>query len=397
MKLRTPEFANDPKESFRQWLRRFQATAAGNLWNPAQTMVAAQYALTGQAADMAETLSFAPAGYAGANDGERLLNFYAALRNLFLDPARQSVARATFEVTVQKRGENLRVFHAVLLALWIDAWLGQDEPWREQQPVIPQLPYDDANQAPGSRSQRLIEKFIQGIRDKETRLKVRDYITMGHNIIEYQDVLTIALSFESNKDRNEVEQRRIAYGVRIPDPDAALHRPRPRPAADAPVPMEIGNLDLGAMQGQGRKWCRFHQTDTHADAECQAQKNQRQGAGPEGAAKGAVPRGRPPVPAGQPRPRPGPRVDRAAAKCGNCGGVGHFRKECPSAKKELPPRPAPFGRPGGNPRPVHALDESEQGDDQQDWVDECDGVDGWDEVSDEVYAVEEEEDEDQGN
>ncbi len=386
-RLKIPEFSNEPsekgkkKQDYQQWVTRFRSAVRLNAYTPEQVIGAAQYALIGEAADLAECLSFELGAYAGADDEGRLNNFFVALKELFQTPARAQIARTIMETRVQREDEDIHVFHSRLHRLWKDGWADTEEAWRNAAVPVPQDPYDNLAQRPGSRSRRLIEKFIAGVRQEDIRLEIRRYITSGHDVTEYPEVLTLAVAFQSDKDRNAVDQRRITSGYHPKSYDDYINPPRRARQArqgDAGEPMDVGNLDLAAVNGG--KWCTFHRTDQHEDRECRAQRSSGADTGSRGrpnnpsARKPGEGRSFPPSGSGAsqkssggPGGMRGGKINRTTAKCGRCGGTGHFRRECPSAPGTLPALNQGRSQTGagGNSRPPRRVNNLEDGEEDE--------------------------------
>ncbi len=194
MNLKVPGFEGQSSQEYKRWARAAQIVCTGNQYTLGQTVAAVLSAMTGRASDITSTLSADPASYANQE------GFFAQLKSLFVTPAFQEVARAQFQSRVQGPQEPIRVYHAMLHKLWIDAYSQEEEPWRTD-PNLPLPPGAQLADPPGHQSRCLIEAFMQGLRQCQVRIKIWDSITYWMAICTYEEVLVRALAFLSNQDK----------------------------------------------------------------------------------------------------------------------------------------------------------------------------------------------------
>ena len=319
-------------ETYLQWERHVRNTLEVAGWTQPVAICMVKRSLRGMASDLSQTL---------ANDGYADLDeFCDTMKKLFVSPAHEAVAREQFDRRVQGPKEPIRAYHGMLLNLYLQGHVRQDEAWRYPEQgvaIIVQPPYANAAQQPGSKSVRLIQHFISGLRSEKLRIKIRDAATVeGTEYNDYSEILTRALALQANFDRNEYDQKRLAgYGdARMPAFDY-WHRPPSRRPQEDPVPMDINKL--------GTAWCDLHQVDTHSNQDCVEQRRRRQGYPPTGRGGQERQERRPAEGRGQPMTgaRPGadrgpqPRAARPAqargrTRCNRCTGIGHWEKNCPS-------------------------------------------------------------------
>ncbi len=86
--------------------------------------------------------------------------------------------------------------------LYVEGHCHQDEKWKDEDPVIPQLPYRTADEGPGTWNQRLIKWFIMGLSDVDlkTRLRARDYITSHGQFTQFFYAVNNAVELFANKE-----------------------------------------------------------------------------------------------------------------------------------------------------------------------------------------------------
>ncbi len=363
-----------------EWERHLFAVALANNWQLDTTIRCAVAAMRGTASDMAQNLPLNAAQY-----GNDMVEFRQQLRSLFLSPAFRQNAMMSFDMRVQGKDEPLRVYWGALLDLYKEGHCFTDEAWREDPNAQPVAPYNAHAQPPGSRAPRLITAFIQGIYNPRLRLQVRNHVDghLGHQVVEYLEVQRVAVAFESNQARNECDTKRVKDApqfYRHLERDG-LQRPAQNTAARRnEEPMELGAL--AQTPGWAQKKCQLHPEAGHLNGECRVQRGQKL----QGRQEGQMPRAGPPQRLRGAQAKA--KIKRDEAVCSNCRGVGHFAKECPSAKK------APKGAGG---KPLNALDDPEEaevaGEDEEGWEEEEDP--DYD-LGDEEYVVDEEDD-DQGN
>ncbi len=305
LNLKVPKFEGQSSQEYERWARAAQIVCAGNQYTLGQTLAAVLSAMTGRAADIASTLSTDPARYVNVE------GFFAQLKSLFVTPAFREVARAQFQSRVQGPQEPIRVYHAMLHKLWIDAYGREEEPWRTDPNA--QLPQGARREdPPGHRSRRLIESFMQGLRQYQVRIKIRDSITYGMAVQTYEEVLVRALAFLSNQERTRQEGERLQHGTTS---SSRFLWDQPGPAkggrpADAPEPMDVGGV-----------WCRLHKTATHSNQDCRAQKGPST-TPPPLAGKGDQMRGK----------------TKPTDVCHVCKKQGHWARDCP----QRPSRPQKY-------------------------------------------------------
>ncbi len=382
--------------TYLQWERSIRAICQANDYTLQQTILATKASLTGVASDMAQNLSNDAAAYASPR------HFFEALRRVFVSPANIRLAQADFEKRTQRLQESIRVYHALLLALYTEGWAKVDEAWRDDEDNDPPAPYENHQEPIGSRSTRLIERFISGLRDDELRLRMRDSVIDGQAFDTYEAVLNRALAFMANRDQNEYDAKCIKTGgtrLHLKEFDTLVPQNRGFRQDRQDQPMELGAVGAGGAAANAKKWCTHHRVDTHSDAECYVQGGRPQRK-PGPIADADRPRQGGGQLAGRPDPRPvaGPRagapraarVDRDTAKCDTCGGIGHFYRECPSKPRRG--RGQVRGRLG-------AIGEgSEVDDDQLVVVDDDDDDVQWQDVEqDDDQDYREGDDEDEGN
>ncbi len=334
MNLKIPVFEGQSAQEYERWVRAARVICRGNQYTLEQTIVAIISAMTGRASDIASTLSTDPASYTHVED------FFTQLKSLFVTPAFREVARAQFQSRVQGPQEPIRVYHAMLHKVWIDAYGQEEEPWRTD-PDMPAPPGARREDPPGHRSRRLIEAFMQGLRQYQVRIKIRDSITFGMPIHTYNEALVRALAFLSNQERARQEGERMQHATtgasRFAWDQPALVRGAK--AADVPEPMDIGGV-----------WCRVHKTAAHSNQECRAQKgSMRAPAGTTEPKRGFQARGGP----------------KSTDVCRACKKQGHWARSCPQ-------RPQKYV---GTIRPTETSSVPE---DEEDWDEEDDTALGQD-------------------
>ncbi len=88
MNLKVPKFEGQSSQEYERWARTAQMVCQGNQYTLPQTVAAVLSAMTGQASDIASTLSMDPSSYAHQE------GFFAQLRSRFVTPAFGEVAWA---------------------------------------------------------------------------------------------------------------------------------------------------------------------------------------------------------------------------------------------------------------------------------------------------------------
>lgn len=291
---------------------RFEQTARNaikaNNWSWPAAGYAIKGALEGVALDVARSTE--------PEDYNNLEEFLAALRELFLTPAFKRKARADFLTRIQRPGEDIAVFHGILKDLWERAY--------EQ---------SERNE------NHLIEQFIAGMTHREANKQLHMDNAVGNLPTKYKDVLVRASSIISECQIIEQEERRRAasgHGEAERNPSlwlqAAPAPPAPTPSPfPPPVPMEIG-----AVTGPSR-WCEFHRSTTHNTKDCRAKNNQQLPTNRTGFRPGQHPTATRTQAQGTRTQTSGPRPQAINTwkprgdRCSNCGGLGHWKAQCPSA------------------------------------------------------------------
>jgi len=326
--LKINKFSGTSKEDFESFMRQATLAHEGNRWTVRQTIISVLHSMQGDAARITSSMGHDPALY--NND---LNDFFQALRLLFVTPAHVTQAKAEYASRVQRKDENIRIYHGLLQKLWANAFMAEREPWRAtgDPPPDPHQPGDP----PGHRDEDLMRKFISGLHSEAISVKIRDSITMGMPLRNYAELLKRALEFDANISQNTVDHKIVNFSQRLfhkaPGFDLA---PQSRP--EDPVPMEIGAMGMANQNPD--KYCTHHKVNTHSTANCrvlkgQAKKQQPRGQQPSTKATGTTPNQKKPQNSGKPEGK----------ACFGCGGKGHFKSECPTLKK----------------RAVHAMGDSE--------------------------------------
>ena len=238
-------------------------------------------------------------------------HFLQTIRVIFVSPAHQTAARAKFESRIQNENEPLATYHADIRSLAVDAFPRES-------------PAPDAT---------LIDKFVSGLLNSSIR-----YEMLKEPITNYNVALERAMHIASLHDINRIYDQRTKFPTKnrteFPTtvtgmPSAFIKKNVQPPQGE---PMEIGafkpNNPNNSNQGP-RKYCRLHKTTSHSDAECQAQKK----AGfsqhnPNRNAPNMTKSSQGPKSNDQARGKP-----KTGDTCRNCGGRGHWARQCPSPKK----------------------------------------------------------------
>ena len=316
--LHIPKYSGTSKDDFDVFQRQATLTARGNNWTLRQTIVAVLHAMQGDASRITATVSHDPDNYDNEQD------FFDTIRLLFVTPAYSAQARAEFEARVQRKDENIRVFHGLLQKIWASGYMAQEEPWRAAAAGAPPAPHQLAD-PPGYRSNKLMEKFISGLANETLRVKIRDSITMGKDLTTYAEILERTLSFQANLTLNEENTRRVHSGQRHQYKPPAFDIPaQPSRRQDEPEPMEIGNIG-NTRQGK-EKYCKIHKVNTHRTEDCRVyrkeQQQKQQGNSRNNQAKNTGTTTKPNQGQGKTKSRP----------CYECGSPNHFKANCPKLK-----------------------------------------------------------------
>lgn len=324
-------------QEFYRWQRHLTCTAQLNRWEDGDTLLAALGAMEGHAADMTQNLSPALEAYAGL-DG-----FLSTLRGIFITPVYKDLAKAEFGKRIQGKGEDIKVFHSLLAALWKDAYQDEEEPWRGNAGLA--VPAGQNRQeAPGFRNRRLMDQFLAGLRDFSLRTDVRNSMVINQ-IDDYQTLLERCLAFYANRERSHMDERRIRFGTSAtpysPQQMGMQHVVKGR--MGGPEPMDIGAIPR-QKPGSPDEACAIHKGATHTNTQCRNQKGTPR---PQGASYNAPQRRQFNPPPRQPEtgfrtvtPRDGRGYERNGRKnepqgqtCYHCHKPGHWRYQCPERPK----------------------------------------------------------------
>ncbi len=306
--VKLPSFNASRPEEYSRFEQAARSAVKANNWQWPAAGHAIVSALEGTAMDMARSTK--PEDYTTLED------FFTALRELFLSPSFKKKARAEFVTRIQRPGEDIAVFHGLLKDLWERAYESHERV-----------------------ESYLIDQFIAGISHSEANKQLHMENAAGRLPTDYKGVLVRALGVISACQLIAQEEQRRAAGGQVLMDSSYQH---PAPVAPpvqtqtqwpAPVPMEIG-----AVTGRN-KWCEFHRLPSHNTQECYGKKGMR---APSNRQWTRPPQGppmhNPRVPDTQGPPK---RLIRNS-NCDNCGGIGHWRNQCPSS-----PQPRTNQR-GGN-------------------------------------------------
>jgi hypothetical protein len=339
--IRMPTFNASRPEEYPRFEQAARDAICANRWTWPTAGYAIRSALEGKALDIAKSAK--PESYPDCD------SFLAALRDLFVSPDSRQKAYAQFMTRIQGPGEELAVYHSLLQDLWEKAFETQE------------------------RSEaRLINQFIAGLSHPEANKQLRMEQAVGRLPTDYRSVLIQASNITSQCSLIQQDAQRKAAGGRWSS-DLSIQPPTTwnRVEDQGPVPMEIGlvtNAEVNTVSFQGNtstKYCSFHNSTTHTTQDCRAQRPQGQSptmwcsfhnvsthntsdcrvrqAQTNGQTNNRPPNfsGRTP-PAGTSRPLqtginnkprfantrgPGPNP---TDKCSNCGGIGHWRAQCPT-------------------------------------------------------------------
>ncbi len=333
--VKMPSFNASNPEDYPRFEQAARDAICANRWPWPAAGYAIRSAFEGKALDIARS--------ANPDNFQDTDSFLKALRELFVSPDSKQRAYAQFMARVQAPGEELAVFHSLLQDLW-------EKAFDKQEQSVP----------------RLIEQFISGLSHQETSTQLRMELANNRLPNDYRGVLIQASNIISQYSLIQQDARRKATGGRWPTsfgipPSSNWNRPNEQ----GPVPMEIGsvnNTNVNAISNpnfNSTKWCAFHNSNTHSGRDCRAQQNRPQRTlwcsyhnSPthntnDCRMRQAQPNGQPnsrPTsfsgrnpPPGTSRPlqtgianKPRNSGPTATDKCNNCGGIGHWRTQCPS-------------------------------------------------------------------
>lgn len=174
----------DPTQEYFNWERCIKLCRTLNRWSVDTTVKQCLIAMKGRAGRIAVNLRAEDGAYPTVDA------FLNEVRKIFVSSSYKEVARLRFEQREQKRGEDTRSYHQVLLHLWEDAYKEEEEPWHSGNG---NPPLGREHEPPGHKSRKLIDRFLRGIshpRVKDRVLsaelfnKVDDYVTALQKVLD---------------------------------------------------------------------------------------------------------------------------------------------------------------------------------------------------------------------
>lgn len=275
-------FRGGDVESYRRWEDHIGRAVAANGSEFPQTAHVILALMQDRAIDQTRTLN--------GNNYNSWQALKTELRKIFMSSAYRSQARAEWTKRIQKPDEDIGTFHGLLRSL-------RDDAFPEEQ----------------HSEEALIEKFIAGIRNKRTHASLHNLIIAEIGPDTYQRALEMALRAQSEyiiMDR-EIDARET--GAKLEARTTKLNPPKP---------MDVGSIT--------RKYCTVHNTTGHSNEQCYKQKGNTQNKNQvkkNSYSGGKVENKNNNKNDSKPTRSPGPN-DR----CGQCKGLGHWKRHCPSGE-----------------------------------------------------------------